>query len=336
MPEPRVLEHVARLKIDGQRLDAYLASYYPEMTRSIVQRVIQAGGVLVNGKVAKASYKVRHNDLIRFESPLIERPGPAAEDIPLQVLFEDEHLAVIDKPPNMVVHPAKGNWSGTLVNALRHRFPDLSGLNGDYRAGIVHRLDRDTSGVILIAKEERTHRDLAMLFETRKIFKEYLALTNGVIDRDSDYVEGKIAHHAHDRTKMTIADEEDELAKDALTYYEVIERFRGFSFVRCVPKTGRTHQIRVHLASIGHPILADKLYSGRDKIRLSDLCRERPTSPGVDENSDEVLLPRQALHAHRLRLTHPRTGNLLEVAAPLPLDMTRTLDAIRTYRPLYS
>ena len=330
MDEPRILEHVARLKLDGQRLDAYLTAFYPEMTRSIVQRVIEAGGVQVNGKTAKASYKVRHNDHIRFQSPHLERPGPAPEDIPLEVLFEDEHLAVIDKPPNMVVHPAKGNWSGTLVNALRHRFPDLSGLNGDYRAGIVHRLDRDTSGVILIAKEERTHRDLAMLFETRKIFKEYLALTNGVVDRDSDYVEGKIAHHAHDRTKMTIADEEDELAKDALTYYEVIERFRGFTFVRCVPKTGRTHQIRVHLASIGHPILADKLYSGRDKIRPSDFNRE------VSESEDEVLLPRQALHAHRLRLTHPRTGSLLEVAAPLPTDMTRTLDALRTHRPLYS
>jgi 23S rRNA pseudouridine1911/1915/1917 synthase len=334
MSEPRILEHVARLKIDGQRLDAYLASYYPELTRSLVQRVIEAGGVQVNGKIAKASYKVRHNDHIRFESPLLERPGPAAEDIPLEVLFEDDYLAVINKPANMVVHPAKGNWSGTLVNALRHHFAALSGLNGDYRAGIVHRLDRDTSGVILIAKEERTHRDLAMLFESRKIYKEYLALTNGVLDRDSDYVEGKIAHHAYDRTKMTIADHEDELAKDALTYYEVIERFRGFTFVRCVPKTGRTHQIRVHLASIGHPILADKLYSGRDKMRLSDFCRMPRENEA--ESLDEVLLPRQALHAHRLRLTHPRTGGLLEVLAPLPADMTRTLDALRTYRPLYS
>jgi 23S rRNA pseudouridine1911/1915/1917 synthase len=330
MDQPRILEHVARLKIDGQRLDAYLAAFYPDLTRSCVQRVIEAGGVEVNGKPAKASYKVRHNDLIRFYTPTIERPGPAPEDIPLTVLVEDEYLAVIDKPANMVVHPAKGNWSGTLVNALRHRFPDLSGLNGDYRAGIVHRLDRDTSGVILIAKEERTHRDLAYLFETRKIYKEYLALCNGVIDRDSDYVEGKIAHHAHDRVKMTIADDEDELAKDALTYYEVIERFRGFSFVRCVPKTGRTHQIRVHLASIGHPILADKLYSGRDKIRLSNFAT------GITEEIDEVLLPRQALHAHRLRLTHPRTGALLEVAAPLPAEFTRTIDALRCHRPFYS
>ncbi|MGL4554995.1 MAG: RluA family pseudouridine synthase [Gemmataceae bacterium] len=327
---PRILEHVARVKVDGQRLDAYLATYYPDVTRTVVRRVIDNGGVQVNGKTAKASYKIRHNDQVRFETPLPERPGPPAEDIPLDILFEDEFLAVVNKPAAMVVHPARGNWGGTLVNALRHHFPTLSGLNGDYRAGIVHRLDRDTSGVIIVAKEERTHRDLAMLFEVRRVYKEYLALSSGTFDRDSDYVEGKIAHHAHDRVKMMIADDEDELAKDACTYYEVIERFRGFTFVRCVPKTGRTHQIRIHLASVGHPILADKLYSGRDKIRLSDI------QPGVEEEQDEVLLPRQALHAHRLRLTHPRTGELLEVAAPLPAEFTRTIDVLRAHRPLYS
>jgi 23S rRNA pseudouridine1911/1915/1917 synthase len=327
---PRILEHVARVKVDGQRLDAYLAAFYPDLTRTVVRRVIDNGGVQVNGRPAKASYKIRHNDQVRFETPLRERPGPPAEDIPLDILYHDEFLAVVNKPAAMVVHPARGNWTGTLVNALRHHFPTLSGLNGDYRAGIVHRLDRDTSGVIIVAKEERTHRDLALLFETRRVYKEYLALTAGTFDRDSDYVEGKITHHAHDRVKMAIADDEDELAKDACTYYEVIERFRGFSFVRCIPKTGRTHQIRIHLASVGHPILADKLYSGRDKIRLSDV------KPGVAEEQDELLLPRQALHAHRLRLTHPRTGALLEVNAPLPDEFTRTIDALRTHRPLYS
>lgn len=327
---PRILEHVARVKVDGQRLDAYLAAYYPEMTRSVVRRVIDAGGVQVNGKTVKASYKIRHNDSVRFETPLPERSGPPPEDIPLDVLYEDEFLAVINKPAAMVVHPARGNWTGTLVNALRFRFPTLSGLNGDYRAGIVHRLDRDTSGVIIVAKEERTHRDLAMLFEIRRVYKEYLALTSGTFDRDSDYVEGKITHHAYDRVKMAIADDEDELAKDACTYYEVIERFRGFSFVRCIPKTGRTHQIRIHLASVGHPILADKLYSGRDKIKRSDI------EPNVEEERDEVFLPRQALHAHRLRLTHPRTNALLEVVAPLPNEFTRTIDALRAFRPLYS
>lgn len=328
--EPRLIEHRARLKVDGTRLDQYLANMFGEFSRSSVQRVIEAGGVSVNGKPAKASYKVRHGDDILIRPPEPTRPGPVAEDIPLDILYQDEHLAVINKPANMVVHPAKGNWSGTLVNALRHHFPQLSGLNGDYRAGIVHRLDRDTSGVILVAKEEQTHRDLSLLFEQRKVFKEYVAITAGILDRDSDYIEGKIAHHKLDRVKMAIADEEDEDAKDACTYYEVTERFRGFTWVRCQPRTGRTHQIRVHLASVGCPVLADKVYSGRDKLRLSDLV------PGVDEADDELLLSRQALHAHRLRLRHPRKGTLLEAEAPPPAEFLRTLEVLRQHRPLYS
>ncbi|MFO0878814.1 MAG: RluA family pseudouridine synthase [Gemmataceae bacterium] len=328
--DPGLIEHVARLKIDGTRLDQYLCNVFGEFSRSSVQRVIDAGGVTVNGKPAKASYKVRHGDVIQVRPPEPPRPGPAAEDIPLEILFEDDYLAIINKPADMVVHPAKGNWTGTLVNALRHHFPQLSGLNGDYRAGIVHRLDRDTSGVILVAKEEQTHRDLSMLFEERKIFKEYIALTAGILDRDSDYIESKIGHHKHDRIKMIVADEDDEDAKDACTYYEVIERFRGFSWVRCQPRTGRTHQIRVHLASIGYPILADKVYSGRDRLRRSDLV------PGTPEAEDEVLLPRQALHAHRLRFRHPRKGTLLEAEAPLPPEFVRTLDLLRRHRPLYS
>jgi 23S rRNA pseudouridine1911/1915/1917 synthase len=333
-PPPQALEHVARLRVDGVRLDQYLVNVFGDHSRSTLKRLIDSGGVAVNGKPAKASYKVRHGDLIRVVPPEPEYEGPKAEDIPLEVLYEDEHLAVINKPANMVVHPAKGNWSGTLVNALRHRFPQqLSGLNGDYRAGIVHRLDRDTSGVILVAKEEQTHKDLGLLFETRKIFKEYLALTAGILDRDSDYVESRIAHHKADRVKMMVVgdeDEDSEDAKDACTYYEVIERFRGYTFCRCQPKTGRTHQIRVHLASVGSPVLADKVYSGRDRLRLSDLVE------GVAEDADEVLLSRQALHAHRLRFRHPRKGTVMEVEAALPAEMARTLEVLRGHRPLYS
>jgi 23S rRNA pseudouridine1911/1915/1917 synthase len=231
----------------------------------------------------------------------------------------------------MVVHPAKGNWSGTLVNALQHHFSQLSSVNGDYRPGIVHRLDRDTSGVILVAKEERTHRDLAALFESRRMFKEYVALTAGVLDRDSDYIEAAIVRHPHDRVKMAIADDEDdEDAKDACSFYEVIERFRGHTYCRIHPKTGRTHQIRVHLASVGCPVLADKAYSGRDKIALADLA-----PPGSIALGDDVmLLERQALHAHRIRFRHPRAGEWIEISAPLPPDMQRTLDALRLHRPL--
>jgi 23S rRNA pseudouridine1911/1915/1917 synthase len=321
----RIVELIANCK-DAPRLDQYLAAAFSDFSRSVVQRVIDAGGVQVNDKPAKASYRVRQGDRIRIEKPEPTHPTPVPEDIPLDILYEDEYLAAVNKPADMVVHPAKGHWSGTLVNALRFRFDQLSGVNGDYRAGIVHRLDRDTSGVILIAKEEQTHRDLSQLFEQRKIFKEYVALTAGVLDRDSDYIEGRIAHHPHDRVKMIVSDDEDDDGKDAVSYYEVIERFRGFSFCRIQPRTGRTHQIRVHLASIGCPVLADKVYSGRDRLHLSDLV------PGLESEREELLLGRQALHAHRLRLRHPRRDTILDLEAPLPAEFQRTLAALRQYR----
>src|SRR5262245_17309273 len=231
-------------------------------------------------------------------------------------------------PPDMVVHPSKWHWSGTLVNALRFHFGQLSHVSGDYRPGIVHRLDRDTSGVILVAKDEMAHRDLSMQFELRKVFKEYLALTQGVLDRDSDYIEGKIGRHRQDRVKMAVFDEEEEEAKDACSYYEVIERFAGYTFCRIQPRTGRTHQIRVHLASVGCPVLADKIYSGRDSLRLSDLVAD------LDPEADEVLMPRQALHASRLRFRHPRLRQVIEVEAPLTPEFEKTLAELRKYRPV--
>lgn len=323
--EAGVIEVTARNKIDGLRLDQFLVSLFSDVSRSAIQKVIDQGGVCVNGRPAKASYKVRHGDNLRITPPEPTHALPVPEDIPLDVLYEDECLAVINKPHDMVVHPAKGNWSGTLVNALQFRFKDLSSLNGDYRPGIVHRLDRDTSGVILVAKEEQAHRDLSMQFELRKIYKEYVALTNGTLDRDSDYIEGRIARHPRDRIKMTVSDEE-EISKDACTYYEVIERFQGFSYCRLNPRTGRTHQIRVHLASIGCPVLADKVYGGRDCLRLSDL------TPETKPENDEILLARQALHAQRLRFTHPVTKKMMEAVAPLPAEFERTLAALRQHR----
>ena len=227
------IELDVRIKSDGMRLDRYLALHFQDFSRSIIQDAIDAGAVLVNGKPSKSSYKVRSGDHLRIQLPEPKHDLPVPEDIPLDVLYEDEWLALVNKPPDMVVHPAKGNWSGTLVNALQFHFSELSNANGTYRAGIVHRLDRDTSGVILIAKEENTHRDLAAMFEGRQVFKEYAAITTGELDRDSDYIEGRIKHHPTDRVKMWVTDDdEDEDAKDACTYYEVIERFRGYTFVR--------------------------------------------------------------------------------------------------------
>jgi 23S rRNA pseudouridine1911/1915/1917 synthase len=326
-PGEHPFDHVVKLKVDGQRLDQYLAAQFTDFSRSVIRRAIDAGTVTVNGGPTKASYKCRTGDVLRI---WLHRPRagvPVAEDIPLEILFEDQYLALINKPPDMVVHPAKGNWSGTLANAISFRFGALSEAGGEHRPGIVHRLDRDTSGVILIAKEEQTHRDLGMMFERRKVFKEYVAITHGVLDRDSDYIESRIIHHPRERTKMAIThDDEDEDSKDAVTFYEVAERFDGYTFVRVQPRTGRTHQIRVHLASVGCPVLADKAYGGRDELRLSELVS------GLPADSDEVLIQRQALHAHRLRFQHPRTGQWLEGVAPLPAEFERTLAALRKYR----
>jgi 23S rRNA pseudouridine1911/1915/1917 synthase len=321
----KVFEITVSRKAQGTRLDAHIAHQLPDLSRSLIQKSIEGGKVTVNGAAAKSSYKIRAGDAIRVESPAPPHPVAVPEDIPLTVLYEDEFLALINKPFDMVVHPAKGHWSGTLVNALSFRFAHLSRINGDYRPGIVHRLDRDTSGVILVAKEERTHRELSAQFEERKIFKEYTALTAGVPDRDSDYIERRIGHHPRDRVKM-IATDAEEGTKEACSFYEVIERFRGYSLCRISPRTGRTHQIRIHLASIHCPVLADKIYGGRDNLRLSDLVA------GLAPEADEVLITRQALHASRLRFMHPRLQKVIEAEAPLPADFLKTLAALRMHR----
>jgi 23S rRNA pseudouridine1911/1915/1917 synthase len=324
------VELVVRIKAEGMRLDHYLPIYFPDFSRSELQKAIEGGHVTVNGRPTKASYKVRNEDRLRVALPEPVHDVIVPEDIPLDLLYEDESVALVNKPADMVVHPARGNWTGTLANALAFRFKDqLSRINGGFRPGIVHRLDRDTSGVILVAKDEVTHRELALQFETRKVHKEYVALTAGALERDSDYVEARLKHHPHEREKMAATtDAADPDAKDACSYYEVLERFRGYTLVKVQPRTGRTHQIRVHLQYVGCPVLADKLYSGRDRFLLSDLV------PGLPRESDEVLLRRQALHAYRLRFKHPRKGSWIEVEAPLPGDIRKALETLRVYRPV--
>ncbi len=323
----RAVDLVVQNKTAGTRLDQYLAGHFPDFSRSLLQKAIEAQCVLLNDAPVKASFKIRVGDRVKIWLPEPPRPDAAPENIPLEILYEDEHLAIVNKPFNMVVHPAKGNWSGTLVNALAFHFSELSKAGGEYRPGIVHRLDRDTSGAILIAKDEATHRDLSMQFETRKVFKEYLAIVAGTLDRDSDYIERRIGHHAHDRIKMVVSDDEED-SKDACTFYEVIERFRGFTFVRCQPRTGRTHQIRVHLGSVGCPVLADKTYGGRDSFHLHDL------DPKIAPENDEMLMHRQALHAHRIRVFHPVKKEVISATAPLPPEFEKTLTALRKYRPV--
>jgi 23S rRNA pseudouridine1911/1915/1917 synthase len=318
-------DFVVKARMVGKRIDAYLASRYPDYSRSVIQKVIVAEAVLINGQPTKASYKVREGDEIRVWLPeLIDEP-PLAEDIPIGIVYEDTFFTVVNKPPGLVTHPAKGNWTGTLVNALQFHFDTLSTVGGDNRPGIVHRLDRDTSGLLIVAKDDKAHKELARQFETRTIRKEYLALVYGMPSRDSDFIEKPLGMHPTNREKVAIRTIEDG-GKEAVTFYEVLERFHGYALIRCLPKTGRTHQIRVHLAHIGHPILADKAYSGRAAFTLGDLL-------GSDHpEASTVLLDRQALHAHALHLEHPMTGEPIDFNAPLPDDMAAALAALRAYR----
>ena len=321
---------VVRVKAEGMRLDQYIHVFFKDSSRSELQKAIVAGNVTVNGEPSKASYKVRNDDQLMVQLPDRVNDVIVPEDIPLTVLYEDDRLAVIDKPMDMVVHPARGNWTGTLVNALAFRFADhLSKANGNYRLGIVHRLDRDTTGAILIAKDDEAHAFLSSQFEKRTIFKEYVALVAGELDRDSDYIEVALRQHPHDREKQAVAlNPDDPDAKPACSYYEVMERFRGYTLVKVQPRTGRTHQIRVHLQHIGCPVLSDKLYGGRNCFRRSDLV------PGIPHPADDVTyLIRQALHAFRLRFRHPSTNSYIEVEAPLAADIRAALLAIREHRP---
>ena len=328
-------EFEVKPRTDGKRIDAYLASRFSDYSRSVIQRIIEAEAVHVNGRPVKASYKIRAGDLVRVWLPELPDMIPVAEDIPIEVVYEDETLTVVNKPPGMVTHPAKGNWQGTLVNALQFHYDSLSTLAGENRPGIVHRLDRDTTGLLVVVKNDLAHRRLALQFELREVRKEYLALVYGVPERDSDYVERPIGFHPLSREKMAIRTLQDG-GKPAVTYYEVAERFRGHALVRCMPETGRTHQIRVHLAHIGHPIVADKAYSGRNRLTLGDLlgpATGKPMPAGdLDPDSEAILIDRQALHAHSLRFTHPATGQPILLTASLPADMTRTLEALRMYR----
>jgi 23S rRNA pseudouridine1911/1915/1917 synthase len=330
-------EFEVKQRTDGRRIDAYLASRFTDYSRSVIQRIIDAEAVQVNGRPVKASYKIRVGDVVRVWLPELPDTAPVPEEIPIDVIYEDEALTVVNKPPGMVTHPAKGNWKGTLVNALQFHYDSLSTLAGENRPGIVHRLDRDTSGLLVVMKDELAHRRLALQFEFREIHKEYLALVYGVPERDSDHIEKEVGFHPITREKMAIRSPQDG-GKHALTYYEVVERFRGYALVRCKPQTGRTHQIRVHLTHIGHPIIADKAYSGRDKLVLGDLIEPgtAPIGAGVNIDPETVLIDRQALHAHSLRFVHPLIGREISLTAPVPPDMARTLKALREYRGLPS
>ncbi len=313
----------------GQRLDVFLHGRLPEISRSRLRAAVDAGNATVDGLPAKASGKLKAGQRVEFTPAEPPAEGPEPEAIALDILYEDESIAVVNKPAAMVVHPAKGHWSGTLASALVHRFGRLSQHGGPTRPGIVHRLDRDTTGVIVVARNDRAHANLAAQFEARTVAKQYLAIVVGQPDRDRDIVDHPIGAHPSQREKMALRAGHS-TSREAHTEYAVEERLGPVALVRAFPKTGRTHQIRLHLLHAGNPVLCDKLYSGRgalSEVEAQAWIDKRPPKPESEDR--RILLDRQALHAHRLEIDHPQTGERLEFSAPLPADMQRTLDFFR-------
>lgn len=321
LPEP--VELVVTPDESGWRLDAFLAQHFRDYSRVHLRRVIAAGAVQVDGRGAKPAYRLRPQQRVTFFVPELPRESPRAENIPLEILYQDPWFAAINKPPGMVVHPARGHWSGTLAGAVQYHLGQLSGLGGPTRPGIVHRLDRDTSGVILVARNDQAHARLSDQFQQRTIEKEYFALVAGTPRLDRDLIDRPIGFHPQQREKMAVR-RDDPASRSAQSFYEVLERFDGFAALKILPQTGRTHQIRVHLSSIGCPVLCDRQYGGRSHITRGEIRR--------DPADAEVLLERQALHARRLRFQHPGTGARMEIVAPLPADMTLVLEELRRYR----
>jgi 23S rRNA pseudouridine1911/1915/1917 synthase len=319
------LKIIVEARAHGWRVDHYLARLYPNFSRAAFQRVLEENRVLINGLPVKMSRRLRVNDCLEFQLPETPDRTLPAEDIPLNILYDDESLIVINKAANMIVHPGRGNYLGTLAGALQFHFDKLSDVAGKLRAGIVHRLDRDTSGVLVVAKDNTVHHNLSRQFEERTVEKEYRAITWGEISFDRDYIETHVRVSNRNRERMMVCPEGGN-SRHAATFYEVLERFNGFSFVRLCPQTGRTHQLRVHMHHLGHPIVADRLYEGKSSLKRSDLVE------GLSEEQDEVLIGRQALHALKLGFDHPVTGKRMEFEAPLPEDFQRTLEAIRAHR----
>jgi 23S rRNA pseudouridine1911/1915/1917 synthase len=315
-PEGKVVELVVPEDATGLRLDRFLAASGHGWSRSQVTRWITDGHVTRNGTSTKPAQFLQPGDVIAVAPPPPTTSELRPQEMPLDVLFEDEHLIVINKPPGLVVHPAAGNPDGTLVNALLAHCRDLSGVGGVERPGIVHRLDRDTSGVLIAAKSDAAHRALSLAFRWRTTDKRYLAVVYGSFKAAEGVVDGPIARHPDDRKRMAVVTG----GRPARTLYWVRERFLGCTLVECRLVTGRTHQVRVHMAYIGHALVGDPVYAGRQWRTVEDrtlaaACRD---------------FPRQALHAWRLTITHPLTGVPMTFEAPLPRDLAELLAVLRS------
>jgi 23S rRNA pseudouridine1911/1915/1917 synthase len=293
------------LEEDDERLDKWMSLALPDLSRSYIQKCIKANEVLVNQQPKKASYRLKVDDEIVFSVPEAVEPAIEPENIPLSILYEDDDLLIVDKPKGMVVHPAPGHYSGTLVNAVLYYCKDnLSGINGVLRPGIVHRIDRDTTGSIVVCKNNQSHNCIAAQLKEHSITRKYRAIVHGVIEEEEGTVNAPIGRNTKDRKKMAV---DEKNGKPAITHYRVLKRFKEYTYIECQLETGRTHQIRVHMASIGHPLLGDEVYCSRK-------------SP--------YHLTGQTLHAYVIGLIHPSTGKYLEITAPLPEYFEHLLNVI--------
>lgn len=291
----------------GQRIDVFLTNQLSDLTRTHVQKLIAEGSVTLNAKQLKANYKVGAGDILTLVMPEPVQGEVIPQNLPLDILYEDEAMIIINKARGMVVHPAPGNYQGTLVNALLYHCNNLSGINGVIRPGIVHRLDKDTTGVMVAAKTDQAHLSLSKQIQERSASREYFAVVHGTIGEEQGLIDAPIGRHQVDRKKMAVVFEN---SKPAITRFRVVERFKGFTLVACKLQTGRTHQIRVHMAYIQHPVVADPIY-------------------GPVRNPFSHIILGQALHSAKLTLAHPVTNEQLIFEAPLPNDMAELLTFIR-------
>ena len=297
----------ADIEHEDQRIDRYLTEMLPEQSRSFFQKLIRDGFVMVNHIIVKVNYRLKTGDIIEIDIPDAVPTEIVPENIPLDILYEDDDLLIVNKPKGMVVHPAVGHSTGTLVNAIMyHCQGNLSGINGEIRPGIVHRIDKDTTGSLIICKNDEAHRNIAEQIKEHSVTRRYVGVVAGTFSEESGTVEGAIGRHPNDRKRMTINEKN---GKPAVTHYKVLERFGAYTFIECQLETGRTHQIRVHMASIGHPLVGDITY-GPAKCPFKHLQG-------------------QCLHAMVLGFVHPRTNEYIEFSAPLPEYFTDLLENLR-------
>ncbi|SHE27181.1 RluA family pseudouridine synthase [Alkalibacter saccharofermentans] len=290
---------------DSMRLDQYLSSHFKEMSRSYIKKLIDSGNVRLNGEIPKSSVKTSPGDLITVDIPKAEDYRVEPQDLPLDIVYQDKDIVVVNKDKGMVVHPGHGNPSGTLVNALLHQIKDLSGINGVKRPGIVHRIDKDTSGLLLVAKNDAAHKKLAALLKKHDIRRNYYAILEGVIQEENGKIDAPIGRDPKNRIKMAVVNQN---SKSAVTHFKVIERFPKHTLIEASLETGRTHQIRVHMAYIGHPLVGDGVYGFKKQV----LTKEG-----------------QALHAFRLAFDHPSTGDAMIFETPIPDYFIKIINKIK-------